>query len=324
MKWRWLILLVMIGVLLAGVYGTAGALVYTTATAATAQCLRGPAAWQNNTPAAFDAGGTLDVDLSPYTMPHYETVTLSSREDGLTLAAWYIPAAETDAPAVIVVHGLNSCRRAPQPLYVAGMLHRAGFHVLIPDLRNHGDSTVSAGRMAGGIAEYRDVLGGWDWLVQTPGIAPDRIGLLGLSLGAATVMIAGGEEAQVAAVWADSPYADIEKAILDELARNGYPPFLAPAGILMGRVIDGVDITARSPLQAAIQMERRPLFVVHGDADTRLPVEHSLWLAEVLEQQGRSLELWIAPGSGHLAAMFDYPQEYESRLIDFFSTHLND
>ena len=50
-------------------------------------------------------------------------------------------------------------------LLAAGMLHKAGMAVLLIDLRNHGDSTVVNGRYAAGTREYRDVLGGWDWLV---------------------------------------------------------------------------------------------------------------------------------------------------------------
>lgn len=316
----WIVLVVI--TLLGAVYGAAGAVVYQTATATAARCERSPAAWRAQTPAQF-ANEAYDLNLTMYQMPDYETVTFPSREDHLSLTAWYVPAAQPGTPAVILVHGLNSCRRSPHILLAAGMLRRAGFQVLMLDLRNHGDSAIaSGGRMAGGITEYRDVLGAWDWLVNEQRIAPEQIGLFGLSLGAATTLIAAGEESRVAAVWSDSTYSDIEKAILDELTRSGFPTLLAPAGILMGRVMGGVDITARSPLQAALAMEGRPLLVTHGDQDKRMPVYHAHWLADTLAAQGAPVELWIAPGSGHINAMFDHTTEYETRLIDFFTTHL--
>jgi dipeptidyl aminopeptidase/acylaminoacyl peptidase len=46
-----------------------------------------------------------------------------------------------------------------------------------------------------------DVLGAWDWLVNDKHISPQKIDLFGTSLGAATVMIAMGEEPRAAAVW---------------------------------------------------------------------------------------------------------------------------
>ena len=44
------------------------------------------------------------------------------------------------------------------------MLHRAGFGVLLIDLRNHGASDIDNGRWAGGSKEFLDALGAWDWL----------------------------------------------------------------------------------------------------------------------------------------------------------------
>ena len=51
------------------------------------------------------------------------------------------------------------------------------------------------------------MLGAWDWLAAQ-GVPKDRIGILGMSFGAATTVIAGGEEPGVRAVWEDSSFAD--------------------------------------------------------------------------------------------------------------------
>ena len=94
---------------------------------------------------------------------------------------------------MILVHGLKSCRRDENVLMPAGMLRRHGFGVLLIDLRDHGDSDDEDLRFAGGTEEYLDVLGAWDWLAAQ-GVPKDRIGILGMSFGAATTVIAGGEE----------------------------------------------------------------------------------------------------------------------------------
>jgi dipeptidyl aminopeptidase/acylaminoacyl peptidase len=202
------------------------------------------------------------------------------------------------------------------------MLHRHGFATLMVDLRDHGDSTIEDGRFAGGTDEYRDVLGAWDWLQADRGIVADRIGLVGISMGAATVMIATGEEPGVAATWEDSSYADIGVAISDELARNGYPTFLAPGGTLLARFASGDDLTTLSPLGAVAKLNGRPLFITHGDADQRLSVRYAHDLASALRTSGGNYELWIVPGSTHANAMVTNTQEYEQRLSDFFGRHL--
>ena len=48
-----------------------------------------------------------------------------------------------------------------------------------------------------------------------------------------------------------------------------------------------------------------------------MPVFHARLLAEVT-----GTEAWIVPDSAHVQAVFDYADEYETRLVDFFRTHL--
>src|SRR4029450_13001357 len=127
-------------------YGDASFVVYDELTKVTGDC---PVAWESNDPTGFklmahDGAPVLgheDFDTAPYLMPEPETVTIPSRDPGIEVSGWYIPATERDAPTVIVVHGLTACNREHAVLLPAGMLHRHGFSVLLIDLRDHGDST---------------------------------------------------------------------------------------------------------------------------------------------------------------------------------------
>ncbi len=292
------------------------------------------------TPASFDAKG-FPLDTAPYRMPTFEEVSIPSRDPGITLRAWWVPgageaaASETAAsapagegpaparaPAVILVHGHGACRRDPVVLLPAGMLHRHGFSVLLLDLRDHGDSTIEDGRHAGGSEEYRDLLGAWDWLQSRRGSSAEQIGAWGASMGAATALIAAAEEPGLAAVWADSSFADAMIAARDELARKGYPTFLAPGGLWIGKLISGDDLLGRSPLRAVERLGDRPVFLTHGAADGRMNVHHALDLAQALAGRGASWELWLVPGAGHVEAMFLHPDEYEQKLAGFFRSKL--
>jgi fermentation-respiration switch protein FrsA (DUF1100 family) len=199
------------------------------------------------------------------------------------------------------------------------MLHRHGFSVLLIDLRDHGDSTLEDGRYAGGTEEYRDVLGAWDWLQKEKHVPADRIGLVGISLGAATVLIATGHEPHVAATWEDSSYADLPSMIRDELTRSGYPTFLESGAGVVAKLMSGDDITSYSPLDGVKQLAGRPIFVTHGERDERINVRYGHDLVAAAEKAGSTPGSWFVEGSGHTRAMVDHPAEYERRLIDFFT-----
>jgi dipeptidyl aminopeptidase/acylaminoacyl peptidase len=203
-------------------------------------------------------------------------------------------------------------------LLAAGMLHRDGIAVLLIDLRNHGDSTVVNGRYAGGTREYRDALAGWDWLVDRRGFAANHVGLFGMSLGAATALIATGEEPRVPAVWEDSSYADLDVAVQAELTRNGYPTFLRFGGYMMARVRSGDNLLSLSPIGAVAKLDGRPIFITHGSADTRLSPTYAADLAAIVRAHGGSVEPWIVDGAEHTQAVVLVPAEYERRLDAFF------
>jgi predicted alpha/beta-fold hydrolase len=45
------------------------------------------------------------------------------------------------APAAILTHGLGNCKNPPAILTLVGVLNRAGYHVLLLDVRDAGNST---------------------------------------------------------------------------------------------------------------------------------------------------------------------------------------
>jgi dipeptidyl aminopeptidase/acylaminoacyl peptidase len=278
-----------------------------------------------NTPARFNVHNNKwsAFETAPYLMPTFEEVRLASRQAGVTLSAWYVEV-DPAAPAVILTHGLNSCKADHTILIPAGMLHRAGFNVLMFDMRDHGFSDIEDGRTAIGNEEYLDLLGVWDWLRETKGIAAERIGLYGTSLGAATTLAAFAEEPQTAAAFVDSPFADLNVVVVEELQRTGYPTWLAPGGLLMARLVAGDDLLARPPTDAIRRNAGRPIFIVHGDADTRLNQHHTLDLAALATQTGADLATWLPTGIGHVEAVLAFPAEYEQRLRQFFSAALGE
>ncbi len=273
-----------------------------------------------NTPAAFEAP---PVETEPYLVPRYDTVSFADRTARITIAGWWMPVeGDPTAPAVVVVHGYTACRRDERILLAAGMLHRHGFAVVAIDLRNHGDSGRTGGRHTGGVREADDVLGAWDWLVKVRGLSPDRVGLFGISLGAASVLIAAGDEPRVAAVWADSSYGDLDEASRAEVDRAHLPAFLMPGGHAAARILDGPGLRSKSPLLAMDHLGRRAVYITHGTLDSRLDVHFADELIAAGLAAGSTGGSWIVEGSEHADAIVDHPAEYEHRLTDFFERYI--
>jgi dipeptidyl aminopeptidase/acylaminoacyl peptidase len=310
---RRLLLRVGIVVVLLGLiaYGAASVVVYDRLSRIEKVCSGG-----RSDPTAFEVEG---VDTTPYLLPAPTDVQFPARDDAdVTIAAsWYPAPGGLDAPTVIHVHGFGGCRLGPTDLLTAGMLYRNGIAVLSIDLRDHGDSTKEDMRFAGGTEEFRDVLGAWDWL-RDQGVPQSRIGIVGFSLGAATTMIAMGQEQRIAAIWADSSYGDIGTALRDELTRNGYPTILQPGGVLAGRLISGDDLEAHSPMETTALLNGRPIFLTHGLLDQRISVKAIYELAESVALHGQVPEVWVVPDAHHTEALRIHAAEYEHRMAEFF------
>jgi uncharacterized protein len=270
-----------------------------------------------------DFTNSVIADTTPYLSATYEDVQFPARGNPeITISAFFVPAQgvdnPNDAPTVIVVHGLNSCKRDETNLMAMGILSQNGFNVIAPDLRDHGDSTVEDGRASLGVREHRDVLGAFDWLVDVQGVNPDTIGIMGFSMGAATASVTFGEEPRLRALWLDSSLGDINDVIDAELARNGLPGFLKEGALLISQLRDGVNLRQYSTVSEMDRANGRPVFLTHGTADTRLSVQYSRDLAERLEANGGTYELWIVEGTEHVQNINVYPDEYSEKLINFF------
>ena len=110
----------------------------------------------------------------------YREVGLRS-SDGLHLGAWWV-GRDGSSRAAVLVHGWGGDRSDLHVVETALLYHRAGFNVLMLDLRAHGGS--EGDRITVGYREARDVQGALSWL-RSRGFDPQDVVLHGWSLGGA-------------------------------------------------------------------------------------------------------------------------------------------
>ncbi len=247
-----------------------------------------------------------------------EDVEFMPRDMELRLSGWYLQG-EPDAPHLIFVHGLNSVRSGDQALELADRLVARGYNIVMFDLRGHGSS--QDGRTSAGYFERQDVWGTYDYLTEHRGVAPDQVGLIGFSMGAATAILAAAAEPDIRAVVADSPFAVAAELIAQETSQStplpGWAtPAFIPAVSLLANWLYDIDIGAIAPEQAVAHLDYTVL-VIHGDADTRIPVSHG---ERVTEAGPPGTRLWRVAGAGHVAALATSPDEYAERLAAYLDT----
>ncbi|MEI7742446.1 MAG: alpha/beta fold hydrolase [Chloroflexota bacterium] len=303
-------------------YGAISVFAWTTLTDTAGSC----AAYASTTPSDFtlawtDASGTVR-DAVPYRFAASD-VTFPSRTSGLDIRAfWAAPPEGTAGRVVIVVHGTDSCRRDPANLLVAGMLAKHGYGVLAIDLRNFGESSRDNGHWAGGIDEWPDVLGAWDW-VRAQGYAADRVGIFGESMGAAASAIAMAHEPGVAAAFLDSSFADIYTSTVYYAEMSGEPGWLVPGVLIVGQVLGGDNLLGPGPADLfQTSLAGRPIAIVHGAVDGTIDVEEASKLAAAAAVGGTKVTPWIVPASDHVTARFTQTAEFETRLRAFFDESL--
>lgn len=258
-----------------------------------------------SSPAAFDLA--------------YEEVTFPSTGDAIPLRGWFVPAAGNDR-VVLIVHGRNSNRTGDDGQYVphAAALVAQGYNALLFDLRAHGES--GGLRYTLGTAEQRDVLGAVEYL-KGRGFTPARMGFWSHSMGAATVLLAAAVSPDVRTIVADSSFARLEDLLERELPRaSGLPGLFNPPILFFARTVFGADSRILNPVEVVAGLPPGSLFIIHGEADGLIPVDHARRIAAAA---GPAVyDLWIVPGARHDRVSEALPKRYEQRVLAFFDEKL--
>ena len=190
---------------------------------------------------------------------------------GRRLFGWMVSSPQPvagGAPAVLVMHGWGANSALMWP--VVPPLHAAGFAVLLIDARCHGNSDDEAFTSMPRFAE--DIAAGLAWLRLQPGIAPDRIALMGHSVGAGAALLHAAHHHDVRAVVSLSAFAHPREVMRRFMAEKRVPyPVIGWYVMRHVQRVIGASFDAIAP-QATIARVRCPVLLVHGRADSDVPV----------------------------------------------------
>ncbi len=230
--------------------------------------------------------------------------------DGIILRGWFLDSPGARA-TVILIHDSAGTRADPgigllslQSDYV-----RRGFNVFAFDLRGRGESSGARNHL--GSTEQRDVA------VAIAYVRGRVIGLplilhgfgLGGSLAISTVAVGAPADAVIA----DSPASSAREQL--RFHWHHLPNWMFTSACWVARSIYRADVNALSPQRAINDVGAIPVLLVHGTADSEVPVAQTLNVAaSTLNEQ---VETWVVDGGEHCRTYVDDPDRYLARCLAF-------
>lgn len=248
---------------------------------------------------------------SDYGATSWETFSIEATA-GETFNGYFVTG--TNGATIIFPPNFSAGRgwRLPE----ASVLIQNGYSVVTFESRRCADM----GPISLGYQEVDEVYDVINYLRERGDVDLSRIGIHGFSSSGATAIMATARYSEIAAVVAEGGYAD-----MDALLRNQSSnlPFLV--GVyrwsmrLSYHVIIGDNLDTLNPLAVIDNIAPRPILLIYGSKEVSLDGGRAQ-----LEAAGDNAELWIVEGAGHGDYLRVAPEEYETRMVNFFNAAFYD
>jgi pimeloyl-ACP methyl ester carboxylesterase len=268
-----------------------------------------PAVMATNVPSIpLGARTPADVGLA------YVDVDLMT-EDGVRLAAWYVPS--TNGAAVVIRHGAGSTRA--DVLDHAAVLAGGGYGTLLVDARGHGGSGGRA--MDFGWNGDADTAAAVDYLATSPDVDPTRIAVVGLSMGGEEAIGALAADDRIRALVAEGATgrtgAD-NSWLSEEFGLQGW--FQEQLDVARYALVDALTTAPRPRSLASSAAAARPrpvLLITAGDvADEGHAARH------IQSASPTTVQMWNVPGVGHTDGLAADRTAWQDHVLTFLDDHV--
>jgi fermentation-respiration switch protein FrsA (DUF1100 family) len=242
---------------------------------------------------------------------HAVSVVIPTTGGGF-VKGWLAPGSPGSG-VILLLHGVRSDRR--QMVGRAGFLRAAGFATLLIDLPAHGES--SGDRITFGAQEAVAVRAALAYLRKA--YPQERIGVIGVSLGAASLVLSHPSPAPDAVVL-ESMYPTIADATRDRIAIRLGPggTLLAPLLLWQLPIRIGVSQSALRPISDIRQL-RSPLLLASGTADRHTTLDET---RRIFAAANEPKALWEVSGAAHVDLYRFAPDRYRRRTLPFLVRNL--
>jgi len=236
------------------------------------------------------------------------TVSFQSAS-GSRISGWFAPGVRGKG-AVLLLHPVRTNRMAMAER--AKFLHAVGHTVLLVDLQAHGESPGE--RISFGHREGMDAVAA---VATLQDLAPgENIGAIGVSLGAASLVLSRAHE-PLSALVLESMYPSIATAVQGRLRLHlgHWASILAPLLLWQLEPRLGVSPQHLRPIDR-VALLRAPVLLVHGTQDRHTSLGEAV---QVFERIGSAKSMYAVQGAAHEDLHRFAGKEYEHRVEAFLS-----
>ena len=234
--------------------------------------------------------------------------------DGLILRGWFFPSVTETAPAILYAPATAHDQRSG--LSLVEPLHKAGYHVLLFSYRGHGNSDGDRFGFTYGAVERKDVDAAVRYLYEERRI--HRIGAIGHSAGAVSIILSGSNNPHLGAIVAASPFASLEE-IWETSRPRLYPRFLFRLIFWLSEQRKDFSRDQVRPEDVIGNLSPRPLLLVHGSEDARITREQAIRL---FARANNPKKLWIIQDATHEGVRNPGLDSMVNQIINFFDVSL--
>lgn len=251
------------------------------------------------------------LDFNPKSLGYEFESFRCSTEDKIEIAGWFVPAKTKTNCTILVLHGWGANRSDafPATTFLAQKYNLAYF-----DFRNHGRS--GGNRTSLTCLEIKDFLAVVKFLRKEKKELCENIGVFGFSMGGSVAISGSVEMPEIKAVIAESPFSSYNETVA-RFAKifYGIPKFMVPPTLWFTRMRLSFDPEKCSPIYHISKIAPRPIFIIQGGGDIRMPVAEGEALYHAAKEPK---EIWVVPGADHGAIQETTPDEYKKRILNFF------
>ena len=166
-----------------------------------------------------------------------------------------------------------------------------------------------------------DLEGALEWLLREKPAQSRRVGLYGMSMGGAVAVITAARRPEFQAVVVESAYSSATRSVIRYAGLfHHVPAWAVPYTLWWTRLRLGFDPEVCAPEALIDKISPRPLFLLQGGADLRMPPSEG---EALLAAAGEPKALWTVPGADHGGLWEKAGRTYEDRLSDFFKKTLS-
>ncbi|RYZ98681.1 MAG: alpha/beta fold hydrolase [Moraxellaceae bacterium] len=254
-----------------------------------------------------------------YGANNYETLQLNG-DDAAVIAGWYIAPTQQPGKVIVLIHGSGYDRRGTD--FYARILIKQGYGILMYDLRNHGESSGSANTFNRLDKMQSDLGRVLVYLQSEKHIEPQRIGVVGISLGGfATLNLPADIINRIGPLWLDGIRSDnFGTYTAENMFINTAKQLFDSQTRLFAQLLTREPIADRpqSFRQVFPLIARARIQLVASGLDKQERATNENFTSYLSD----TMALWIIPNAWHIGGRFDAAEEYEQRMIKFFGTYL--